>query len=980
LSSSTELLHDSPALAEFWVRAVAENSREVRRREEVESRWSLAERFTQPGDWAKLLAWAKHCPPASVPAAGSLTGGLLLLSVAAAVARQRGHDEALWGAVCDSVSPSLALEWFGPASWPCEAARRALEGACEHFHLRHQLDLPGKKRYWRTVLLQIGLSPVTPPHRLAWWLLGYSLPETVATLLDAQDRNGSKTFSAMWELLQQYGRGSGSLNPASRLQANPWFHPEFALPHLIVARATQQQTQHDSKARTEDESDSVTLFAAALWRSDRFTLALSATLPACLLERPLPATQLRLGGLTYDLELDAGGAPRLPGSGVALHSAVRVLHASLYQRGEQIYRERIELWPEDTDLLAFNGRSGQRVADLSTFLPSPGCPFYLLTAADVCLTPPAAEVKAPDERWRLHCYPEGLPQGLSATIEGFPLWTLPESTAGPSTGRHGTLFITVSSPATLDLRATVPGPGKIGSFRFAGRTFSGSSGQLQASSWRQGTPRAVPALLDTGERVELRCQLVVQTSCAVWTDETGDAHALTAESHLDASAMEGQPLSILWNPNDEADCWLMLGNQPLRPDPAQVRLMHLSGMGEPFTLRYGLMNAAERRDVLSASVISTGQLARVERESKGHCLWLRQPSLRCSEYRVHVWEANRSVPRLVDSSCVVAEASGGCLRVFDSSIREPIGWALSLERLWKGSRFAVEPELTRHNAAWERVQAAWLELLDPAYSPQVPWAGLAFALRWWRFPMLMEPFRPVLRTRVEAHPGVACSAWMRGKGDQMLCRPGESDAIVPFRELLWDFRPNDAQCASVLGGLWNQKDRIFADEHGSLFRELDFLLRANPILLAHLVFGVVKLSCLDRERELHRAALGPGGRDHRDPRAERALEQDSTAEAHAVIACLCEVLHAQFGLLMHPVEERQVKLRELAQRELTSWTDTHNLNDTYFQKVILQVAEQAHRTPNVPAEQLRIAIARSPATRAYLTCHITEKLIRKGFQ
>jgi hypothetical protein len=121
-------------------------------------------------------------------------GGVMLLALSSAVARSLEKDEALWSSVADACSPPLRREIFGTNDYPVGESRNSLSEACHHLGLRNQLNLPGKHRYWRTVLLQFGFSAKVGMERLPFWLTGYGL--RVGQTARSAFKNSGRTSSA----------------------------------------------------------------------------------------------------------------------------------------------------------------------------------------------------------------------------------------------------------------------------------------------------------------------------------------------------------------------------------------------------------------------------------------------------------------------------------------------------------------------------------------------------------------------------------------------------------------------------------------------------------------------------------------------------------------------------------------------------------------------------------------------------------------
>jgi hypothetical protein len=215
-------------------------------------------------DWEQLLDWGRSCPQRAVPSPDTLVGGLIFLSFAAAVARTQDGNEALWAGVADHMNAALLRSYCGSVRYPLDATRKSIRDACDLGGMRHQIDMPGKHRYWRTVMLQIGFTSKAAAERLPLWLLGYSLPESVATLLHVDDANGSSQFRHLWRSLQQWQNGATDESVRRKLLGNAWFPRE--LEKTLLEGLKWKGYGRSSQLRAEDEDDAAALFAPALLR------------------------------------------------------------------------------------------------------------------------------------------------------------------------------------------------------------------------------------------------------------------------------------------------------------------------------------------------------------------------------------------------------------------------------------------------------------------------------------------------------------------------------------------------------------------------------------------------------------------------------------------------------------------------------------------------------------------------------------------
>ena len=948
-----------------WTSALLLRAKDLRSVLSSDERWSLTECLLREEDWADLLVWGKECPSSAVPDPETVVGGLMFLALSTAVARTLNGHEPLWTAVADQMNSALLRSYFGSSTYPLETTRRFIRHACEQLHLRHQTDLPGKHRYWRTVMLQIGFTPKAAAERLPIWLLGYGLPESISTLLQTDDANCSTSFRALWDGLRKWQRGEVSEQLRGDVLCNSWF-PVSGTDLDNLQRKSHVVRQ---QLRLEDEDDTATLFGTARLDGDRFLLALSPTPPAVFLGENPMQYQIRIGDLVLNLIRAEHSPLRIEGgSHVRVDRASRELEVKVFEGGDFVYREQVQLWQQEDDITIFSGRNGQRVRDVHTFVAEARYPYTILTPADVVLFPAAERIESENDEWRFHVYPDGLPEGLTAFVEGSPLWTL-ASTAGLQTReRGGTLELRAESMVLTRLRA-VPSLGQtVQSFRVARQTFFGSAGSAMLSPAVEWDGRMVPATLEGGQRIELEMSTDEEASGAAYLDQTGAWVTLDASGTLDGADLEGRKLVIRWRGRrkrrpvrdsdwtEREDCWLMIGDQPIRSQPDVVRSQQLRGMGEPLTLRFGLMHQHRSGLTLAATTVYTGQLRSVQRDGAWYRLELREPSMRAADYRVHVWERGSSVPRVLARTEVECDPQGAVLSIMRDSAPAPLGWAVSLDRLWKGSRFHVNQ--ATGEVAWASVCEGWLEIFGRQSKRDGAWEALAVCLRWWKFPVLMQPFVTVIEARVRADPSATFRAWVRAKdGGCIVCPLADNDFLIPFRTLLWRYRPESAICSTLLAGLWRRGSEVFADMYGLLFPELRFLLSCNPILLAHMVCEAI----LELERdELRKNTAVPVDRKH--------IEEQSRVLRHLFVQRVSE-----WGGVTADGRSALPLLEAKALGELRSWTERTNLDSTYFHRHVIRPAEAVFHGDHSADSQLRIAIARSPAARAFITYHLVEK-------
>jgi hypothetical protein len=242
----------------------------------------------------------------------------------------------------------------------------------------------------------------------------------------------------------------------------------------------------------------------------------------------------------------------------------RELDVRAFQAGDPVYREVLQLWGQEDDVTIFDGKTGQRVRDVRTFVAEVGKPYTLLTPTDVVLDPPAPRTERENDEWCFHIYDAGLPPGLTAAVEQFPIWTLAGAREGKSLEKAGTLEVTADSMTHVQLRFKASKGQALRSFRFGGRTFFGDAGSMNVPPTIRWTGRIIPGILENGQRVELECSARQVPTGMAYRNESGEWVEVDPPSTVDVADLEGRELVVSWNDRaEDDDCWLMLGAQPL---------------------------------------------------------------------------------------------------------------------------------------------------------------------------------------------------------------------------------------------------------------------------------------------------------------------------------------------------------------------------------------------------------------------------------
>ncbi len=395
------------------------------------------------------------------------------------------------------------------------------------------------------------------------------------------------------------------------------------------------------------------------------------------------------------------------------------------------------------------------------------------------------------------------------------------------------------------------------------------------------------------------------------------------------------------------------GDQPLRPDPHISRRQRITAMGEPLQLRFGLMNEdLTARLSLAPAVYSSGLLARLTETGDTWQVHLREITEIADELRVWVWERGRAAPRLIPHDEVEADGSQTSLTILKLSVREPAGWALALDGRWQGARFHAE----FRSENWASISSAWSQLLASSEN----WLELAAALRWWHFPILMDPFKAIAKERTLSNPVSTLRAWTESLSIDHMCLIGtEEHYVSPLRNLLWNYNPSLHDCIE----LWTVQESDVLDcfSRGEISTASSLLMRSHPVLLARIVCELLWTKETEEEAQLPLVYRGSLYKKERDPVALRRLE--TTYRQLFDIAISFAQRHAAFG----------DDLRMQALDQLRSWSDSNPLDDRYFQNHILRPAEHLFEKTMSDTTRLKVAVARSPACCVYVFCHLLTK-------
>jgi hypothetical protein len=231
----------------------------------------------------------------------------------------------------------------------------------------------------------------------------------------------------------------------------------------------------------------------------------------------------------------------------------------------------------------------------------------------------------------------------------------------------------------------------------------------------------------------------------------------------------------------------------------------------------------------------------------------------------------------------------------------------------------------------------------------------------------MQPFRALVRQRIRGCEAATFRAWTsEGNEPGMLYPVSDFDYLVPFRRLLWHFRPSVEDCISLSEGLWTLQFPFFASNKGVIFPKLRFLLNAHPVLLSYMlctVMGDFKRNELKNIPVVQKTLFLKG----RDPRAVRQLDQSLNAFLGQFIASVGDSVGCR-GTTDRPMADLERRTLE----ELKSWSDSAPAAPEYLKRCVVEAGEEMFRGNAAADDHLRVALARSPTARAYLANRMVE--------
>ena len=833
----------------------------------ADRRWSVVEVGWEDHDWQVIDQWIRIGSP-SPAGTGTLirdtlrlnsdeVNSILFLCGCVAVAREVELDVELWARVYDRFGHRLRNKFFGTNQYPQRSTLDGLVHIANRFYLRNDLDVAGVHKFWRTISLQYGL-PGFGGHRLGYWLVGQGIPITVQSLLDASGTNYSPKFAEFWKALVAC-RGLRTNRPLGSIKGNPWYAPSCS--ERLFEFATQHLESHYSPVADDDEAEETgCLFSAPrLVRNEiddyEFEFRLSPNLPACLKGEEF---RLHIGENSVRMWRDLDDDKlRLEDDFVRIKPVTRTLDATVYFRGSPQYLETVELWGEHQPLQIFNHSAGNRI-ESEGFAAEKDRRYVFLVDPDVQFNSPPNEVLHLGTR-KLAVF-SSVPPELTASLRKREVWSVasvrerPQKRASVATvsftyGQLGAMVpLKVEPHNGADVTALCIGQ------QLLLRNVQGGSeyDSLRILPDVNFSAEGLPTYALVHENMRLIRAPVLFRAGRVEGAAVQIANGwivLEGSTILDAADVSGRKLQVRF---PEADCfepewYLCEGVRPIKRASSSVLLDGLAGCGEPLLLRESLLQG--RSYSLSPGVINTGNLSNARSSGSQHRLELRHPTEWIQEYDVLVWSSDETTPYSLPHECYTCVDRQTI--IVTHPVERPMAWAISHEGRWKGANFdATADSASGWHGATSRFAASLYASID--------WSKTAAWLRWWRIPVLMEPFQGAVALQLTRNPGATLVEWIR-QGEiessdnklflQSVDQTWWSAAVRGF-DALWNWRPDPTESEAFLlaSGAFHLPDdkqmHVWTEpgvmgfnvigKKNALHAPLEALLRANPVLLAYI--------------------------------------------------------------------------------------------------------------------------------------------------
>jgi hypothetical protein len=721
--------------------------------------WSLIELSLTPNDFARLRDWGRTgaADARILAGAGHSSLGLVMTAYCMAVARQEATEGEMWPQVYDSLGPRLRHTLFSSPGQPRQRIRDAMEYACRKLHLRHVFGSEGAQAWLRTVYLQFGVSDAGW-KRLPWWLSGQNFPITVYDLLRPERPVHSESFAELWHVLQEFRWRTVTRGEArSKIVPNPWVSGIGADLALDLAESHREVEPIEKALTPENE----TLLAAPKLglrgETPCFEIELARPVPEWMTE---PRYVLVLGDLARVLVTrNDEGEYQIASGSVALMPEQAAVPVDLLKDSISVLPEpfTLEFYRGDEEIVAFDFRTGRK---LDVWEPiQQARPFALLCAPDVCLHPPASERRFmfAGERM-LSIYRSGIPEGLTATLDGEPLWSpleaLPQKTSSSSelVARCGGGAWGESVPVEIRVEPEM----QVRKLLVAGRALQVASAEAEMVRFESVslTPEletekhAVLEILSKGQLRRIPARFEATPCHGAALESGGKWQVLDATTPLDRADLARKrlfvrPPEFFDNQRTAREDWALLEGTNFCGRPRVNREFHnfLHGFGQSLELGLGPYNrAGDRRITVAQAITDFGWIKSVGRSGDHWAIHFRH-GVDPRNIRVVAWTGSEAL--LLPTTAIECNDNTSLVACtfFEAA---PVVFGASYEGICIGTGIADGPPYSQ---------------LCSLIEGSEDWDSTARCLRWFHLPLMESHVRNSVANCIAGNECRTLRAW-----------------------------------------------------------------------------------------------------------------------------------------------------------------------------------------------------------------------------
>ena len=798
--------------------------------------WSLIELSLTEDDFARLRDWGRTGTENSQSLNGNshTSLGLVMTAYCMEVARHEATEGEMWPQVYDSLGPRLRQIFFSAPGQPRQRIRNAMEYACRRLHLRHVFGSEGAQAWLRTVYLQFGVS-AAGWKRLPWWLSGQNSPIAVSDLLRSESSVHSKSFAELWHVLQEYRWRTVTRGDArSMIAVNPWVSG-IGVDVILDLAESHREVEPTEKPFAQDNE---AILAPPV-------LGLRGEVPCFEIELAHPAPEwmtearyvLVVGDLArVQITRDGHGDYQIDGGSVALMPEQAGLKVDLLKDGVSALPEPVtlEFYGADEEIVAFDFRTGRKL-DIWEPIPQ-GRPCALLSAPDICLNPPAADRKFMFAGQRtLSIYRAGIPPGMTASLDGEPLWSpielLPQQQTSSSVelvARSGSGAWGESVPVEIRIEAGMQVRKLLIGSRalrvVAAETDSVRFESVMLTPELEAEKRAVLELLTNGRlrRIPVRFETTPCYGAAL--ESAGKWQVLDPTSSLDRADLGKKRLLVrapefFNNQRTAQQDWALLEGTNFCGRPRMNREFHsfLHGFGQSLELGLGPYNrVGDHRITVAQTVTDFGWIKSVERAGDHWTIRFRH-EVDPGNFQVVAWMGSGVL--IVPPTAIEYNDNIGSVACtfFETA---PVVFGASYEGVCVGTGIAERPPYSQ--------LCSLIEKSDD-------WESTARCLRWFHVPLMESHVRNSVVNRIAGNECRTLRVWTESGSSPISDLRQEDSNRDRWHYALRGFFERWKPELADAGNLIQHFELLSGDpvrDLGTCWERHDELLNIHPALLA----------------------------------------------------------------------------------------------------------------------------------------------------